>query len=187
MSRYLKRALEHFYNKEFKEALFNFSLELEVDNSCNEAKVGAMLCDLAFEKEEEAIALFEYYMITKDTGIKNSEEVIEEIINALEFNLEEISEFLLKKEIEEKIDEENGIAYDDFRTIISEKESFKEAFEDIMFSTKVIIHNKEDFLDFLEQLVENGFKEMSMNYFESAVSMFPNDEKLRSLIQKVQE
>jgi hypothetical protein len=56
-----------------------------------------------------------------------------------------------------------------------------------MFSTKVIIHNKEDFLDFLEQLVENGFKEMSMNYFESAVSMFPNDEKLRSLIQKVQE
>ncbi len=56
-----------------------------------------------------------------------------------------------------------------------------------MFSTKVIIQNKEDFLDFLEQLINNGYKDISMNYFESAVSMFPNDKKLLSLIEKVQE
>lgn len=187
MNRYIKRAIDNFYNKKFKEALLNFSLALADDENSSEARVGAMISDLALEKEEEAIALFEYYVITKESGVKDPEDVIEEIINALEYDIEEISELFIRNEIEEKIEEENGIAYEDFRAIIDDKENFKEAFEDIMFSTKVIIHNKEDFLDFLEQLVDNGFKEMSMSYFESAVSMFPNDEKLLSLIEKAQE
>lgn len=187
MNKYTKKGIDKFYEKKFDEAMLNFSLALEEDDSSNEARIGAMLCDLASEKEEEALALFEYYTITKETDIKNPEEVIEEIINALEFDLEEISSLFMKDELESKVDEENGIAYEDFRVIIEEKSNFKEAFEDIMFSTKVIIHNKEDFLDFLEQLLDNGFKEMSLSYFESAVTMFPNDEKLRTLIEKVQE
>lgn len=187
MKKYLKRAIENFYNKNFTQALLNFSLALKEDANASEARVGAMLCDLAMEKEDEAVALFEYYMLTKESGIKNSEELIEEIINSLEFNIEEISELFLQYEIERKIDEENGIAYDDFVKIVEDKDDFKEAFEDIMFSTKVIIQNKEDFLDFLEQLINNGYKDISMNYFESAVSMFPNDKKLLSLIEKVQE
>jgi tetratricopeptide (TPR) repeat protein len=188
MSKYLKRAMNHFYNKEFQEALLDFSLELEKKPNSKDAKVGAMLSDLAQGKEEEAIALFEYYLVAKQSDIKDFEESIKDIIDALEIDdVEQMSELLFQKELETKIDEENGIAYDDFKTIIDNKKSFKEAFEDIMFSTKVIIHNKEDFLDFLEQLLENGFTEMSMSYFESAVSLFPNDEKLLALIQKSQE
>ncbi|MBN2832720.1 MAG: tetratricopeptide repeat protein, partial [Campylobacterales bacterium] len=80
-----------------------------------------------------------------------------------------------------------GIKYEDFLTLIESRGSFKEAFEDIMFSTKVIISKKEDFVDFLSKLMENGFVEMSLNYLESAVTLFPNDEQLLSLIKKVQK
>jgi hypothetical protein len=187
MNKYIKRAIDNFYNRNFEQSLLNFSLALKEDENSSEARIGAMLSDLAMEKEEEAIALFEYYTLSKESGIKNLEDLIEEIISSLEFNIEEISELFLRHEIETKIDEENGIAYDDFRKIVADKNDFKEAFEDIMFSTKVIIQNKEDFLDFLEELIKNGYTDISMNYFESAVGMFPNDQRLLSLIKKAQE
>lgn len=60
---------------------------------------------------------------------------------------------------------ENGIKYEDFIALIQSRGSFKEVFEDIMFSTKVIISRKEDFVDFLAKLIENGFVEVSLNYF----------------------
>ena len=69
--------------------------------------------------------------------------------------------------------------------LIEARGSFKEAFEDIMFSTKVIISRKEDFVDFLAKLIENGFVEISLNYLESAVTLFPNDEQLLTLIKRV--
>ena len=55
-----------------------------------------------------------------------------------------------------------------------------------MFSTKVIIHKKDDFIDFLEKLIDNGFKDVSMNYFENAVQLYPHDKKLQQLVKKVE-
>lgn len=181
----MKRGVDSFYQKNFQNALLNFSLALKDIPDSKEARISAILADLAMEKEDEALALFEYYLMNKDSGTENSEEMVEEIINSVDFNLENLEKLFLEDEIEAKINEENGIAYEDFKAFIEAKDSFKEAFEDIMFSTKVIIQNKDDFLDFLEQLIDNGFKDVSLNYFESAVAMFPNDEKLLSLIKKV--
>lgn len=182
----MKRGIESFYNKNFESALLNFSLALEKEPDSKEARISAILSDLAMEKEDEAIALYEYYLVSKDSGSEDPEKMIEEIINSVDFTLESLEALFFEDEIEAKIDEENGIAYDDFKLFIENKNSFKEAFEDIMFSTKVIIHKKDDFIDFLEKLIDNGFKDMSLNYFESAVQMFPNDEKLLSLVKKVE-
>ncbi|MCD8477191.1 MAG: hypothetical protein LRY68_04160 [Sulfurospirillum sp.] len=102
-------------------------------------------------------------------------------------NSEKIAHLFKQGDLESRINAENGIKYEDFLTLIESRGSFKEAFEDIMFSTKVIISKKEDFVDFLSKLIENGFREMSLNYLESAVTLFPNDEQLLSLIKKVQK
>ena len=184
--KHIKRGIESFYSKDFSNALLNFSLALEISPESKEARIGAMLTDLAMEKEDEALSLFEYYLMTKDSGNQNSEKMIEELINSVDFSLESLEALFLQEEIEAKINEENGIAYEDFKIFIEHKSSFKEAFEDIMFSTKVIIHKKDDFIDFLEKLIDNGFKDISLNYFESAVAMFPNDERLLSLVKKVE-
>lgn len=138
----MKRGIESFYNKNFESALLNFSLALEKEPDSKEARISAILSDLAMEKEDEAIALYEYYLVSKDSGSEDPEKMIEEIINSVDFTLESLEALFFEDEIEAKIDEENGIAYDDFKLFIENKNSFKEAFEDIMFSTKVIIHKK---------------------------------------------
>lgn len=182
----MKRGIECFYKKNFDSALLNFSLALEKDPNSDEARISAILSDLAMEKEDESIALYEYYLVSKENGTLNPEKMIEEIVNSVDFSMESLEALFFENEIEAKINEENGIAYEDFIVFIENKNSFKEAFEDIMFSTKVIIHKKDDFIDFLEKLIDNGFTDMSLNYFESAVQMFPNDEKLLSLVRKVE-
>ena len=164
----------------------HFALALRDAPSSKEARISAILAELATEKEDEAIALYEYYLISKDSGVKNSEAMIEEIVDSVDLTLESLEALFFQEEIEAKINEENGIAYEDFKTFIDNKESFKEAFEDIMFSTKVIIHKKDDFIDFLEKLIDNGFKDVSMNYFENAVQLYPHDKKLQELVKKVE-
>jgi len=186
LDKYLKRGISSFYKKKFKDALLHFALALRDKPSSKEARVSAILAELAMQKEDEAIALYEYYLISKDSGVKNSEEMIEEIVDSIDLTLESLEAMFFEEEIEARINEENGIAYDDFKVFIENKDSFKEAFEDIMFSTKVIIHKKDDFIDFLEKLIDNGFKEVSMNYFENAVQLYPHDEKLQQLVKKVE-
>jgi hypothetical protein len=64
-------------------------------------------------------------------------------------------------------------------------ESFRETFENIMFSTKVIITQKEDFIDFLDNLIDHDFAEMALSYLENALSVYPSDKLLRKLLKKL--
>ena len=52
------------------------------------------------------------------------------------------------------VDSLDAIKYEDFKKLIESRGSFRIAFEDIMFSTKVAIENKEDFFDFVDKLIE---------------------------------
>ena len=54
-----------------------------------------------------------------------------------------------------------------------------------MFSTKVIITEKEDFVDFLDKLIEHGYTDMALSYLESALGAYPSDEPLRKLLKKL--
>lgn len=182
---WIKKGIDHFYAKNFSEALKDFSFALHAKPHSKEARIGALLCDMAVENEEQAVALFEYYLLTKESGVENCEAVMEEIIHSVDENYDKIAHlFQSANDFEARINAENGIKYEDFIALIQSRGSFKEVFEDIMFSTKVIISRKEDFVDFLAKLIENGFVEMSLNYLESAVTLFPNDEQLLSLIKK---
>ena len=187
MNTYIQKGIDKFYEKNFQEAMFQFALALSIDPQSKEARIGAILCDMASQNEEQALALFEYYLLTKENGAEDCEDVMEEIINSVEKHSEKISHLFQNNDFEARINAENGIKYEDFMALIETRGSFKEAFEDIMFSTKVIISKKEDFVDFLAKLIENGFIEMSLNYLESAVTLFPNDEQLLTLIKKVQK
>ncbi len=183
----IKSATDFFFERKYDMAMLNFAQALEIDSSSKEAKLGAMLSDFAMSKEQEAIALFEYYLVNKTNGVENPEKIVEDILNSVDFTLEALEQIFYESSVEDRIDYEKVIGYDDFKTLVESKNSFKEAFEDIMFSTKVVIYNKDDFLDFLEKLIDNGYKDISWSYFESAVSMFPNDKKLLSLVKKVKK
>ena len=183
-SKFKERAKNSFFKREYKEALMNFSLALKEAPGDRESKIGAILSDMANENEEQAQALFEYYEFSKENENENAEDIIEDIIDSVDFSIDSITE-LLSESIEEKLVMENGIAYEDFIELIKIRGNFKRAFEDIMFSTRVMIHKKEDFVDFLEKLIQNGFIDISLSYLESASALFPNDLKIRELFKKI--
>lgn len=86
-------------------------------------------------------------------------------------------------QISQKGEELNGILYADFKRLSLER-GFKEAFEDLMFSSRVIFDNKEDFYEFLKELNHYGYYELAVNYIENMhEDSFIYDEFLRSLLE----
>jgi len=111
--------------------------------------------------------------ITEINGekVSNWNDLQEEILKILESRDEESEYF----------EEQDAISYEDFKRAVYKDGSFKKVFENIMFSTKVMISNKDDFLEFLGNLIKNDFIDMSMNYLESAAVMFGGDEGIEQL------
>jgi hypothetical protein len=69
--------------------------------------------------------------------------------------------------------------------LIENRGSFKKAFEDIMFSTKVVITDKDEFIDFVTQLANEGFDEMALNYLDATSSLFGDDQDILALYNVV--
>jgi len=182
----LQRAENYFYSGDYDEAMRQYAILLKDHPQLKEARIGAILTDIAIENDEEAQALFEYYQVLKNEKDENAEAIIEGMIGTFDNALEKISDILdgalLPKETQEPVD---GIGYCDFKELVGLRGSFKRAFEDIMFSTKVVISEKEDLLDFIQQLVENGFNEMAMRYIEGAAIAYPGESRIQEIIDKI--
>lgn len=186
MISYKKHGIKNFINRNFKNAMLYFSLALQKKPEDKELRTYLTLANLAKEREEEAMSLFEFYRASlDDEDFKEGEEDMEKIIDSLEVGLEKINSFFEAKELDSFLLEENGITYKDFLDLVKERGSFARTFEDIMFSTRVLISKKEDFIHFLNLLVDNGFTQMALNYLESAVSLFPGDASLQDIANKV--
>jgi len=182
----LERAENYFYSGEYDEAMRIYGLLLKDFPDLQEARIGAILSDIANENDEEAQAPFEYYQVLKNENNENAEKIIEEMIVSLDDALEKIST-LLDGTLLGKDEYVNGINYEDFKELVKQRGSFRRAFEDIMFSTRVVITDKNDLLDFLQQLVNNGFNDMAMRYIEGAAIAYPGEEKIQDLIKKMKD
>jgi hypothetical protein len=79
--------------------------------------------------------LFDYYQIIK-LEKDNPMEIIESIIDDITTSSYQLNNLL--SQIENDVDNSDGMGYDDFLDLVESKGDFKRAFEDIMFSTKVI-------------------------------------------------
>ncbi len=180
-----QKAENYFYKGEYTKALQSFSLVLMHFPDDKESQIGAILTDMANENEDKAHAIFEYYQITKQIEEENAEEIIESLIDSVDFNIELLNQFINDDDMLKNFEDDNSINYSDFLKHIQKRGNFKIAYEDIMFSTKVLINNKKDFLDFLEKLIDNGYNDTALNYAESALNLFPKDMKLQALFNKV--
>jgi len=180
----LQRAEGEFLNGDYRNDLRSYGLILKDHPTLDEARIGVYLSDLGIESEDEAQALFDYYSIIKTQNQQEAVEIIEEIIESLDGGANALSSIIVKA-LEYKNDNVDGIAYEDFKLLLNNGRSFSELFESIMFSTKVIISNKNDFFEFIESLLRYGYKEMALNYIESASNVYSYDENFRKLLDKV--
>lgn len=179
----LQRA-EHFFLKgDFVDALRTYGLILKDYPTLDEAKIGVYLSDLGAESEDEAQALFDYYQLIK-TEKDNAVDIIDGLIENIDNSKQEIQKLLLDP-VKEQIEYADGIRYDDFLQLVESRGSFKKGFEDIMFSTKVIISNKDEFIDFVTQLSSEGFDEMALRYLDATSHLFGNDQEVLALYHVV--
>lgn len=175
----LQRAENEFLRGEYANALRNYGLILKDYPTLDEAKVGVYLSDLGIEREEEAQALFDYYQIIKSQK-ENAAQIIDSIIASLEDTKLKVQDLLVDS-LEEEVEYGEGIRYSDFLELVKQRGSFKKAFEDIMFSTKVVITNKDEFIDFVARLSREGFDEMALGYLDASANLFGNDQDILAL------
>lgn len=183
MKDYKKQGIKSFLKQDFVNAVFCFSEARRLNPDDKEAMVFLMLVDLAKTAKEEAFLLFNDYLSKTKTNKELKDELIDKIIEYLEEDMY-LFENMLKNRFQDEILQQNTINYDEFMASVKQRGDFRQTFEDIMFSTKVVISDKDDFINFLSLLIENNFIEISLNYLESASLMFPNEQKFQSLLAK---
>ncbi|WP_297441729.1 hypothetical protein [Sulfurimonas sp.] len=182
----LSQAKESFSKAEYKRALDRFAEVLRNFPNSKEAYNGVILSEMAMSGEEGAEALFDYYEVLIKENKEEADVIMAEILDSIDGTLEKIGK-IFSDPLRDRLEYEDGILYADFQQLLDEGADFKETFENIMFSTRVIITKKEDFLDFLDKLIENGFAEMALSYLEKALSVYPSDKLLTKLLQNLQK
>ncbi len=181
----LSEAKKYFSQSDYKKALEKFATVLQNYPNSKEAYNGVILSEMALSGEGGAEALFDYYEVLQSEDRESADEIMSEILENMDGTLEELSE-IITEPLKNRLEAEDGILYEDFKKIVEANGGdFKKIFDNIMFSTKVIIAKKEDFLEFLDMLIENGYDEMALNYLENALALYPTDTTLRNLLKKL--
>ncbi len=180
----LKRAEEAFLNGEFDRALQTYGELLSVDPEMEDARVGVYLSDLGIDNAEEAQALFDYYQVIKKER-PNAVKIIDELIDSLRETKVKLEELLLHSF--EEADSVEGIRYEDFTVLVEERGDFKKALEDVMFSTKVFITKKEEFVDFIHRLIEAQMYDTAASYLDNTAKQFGNDQEVLSLYDLIRK
>ena len=165
-----------FINKEYENALKFYSHALSKDRENEDALVGVILSEFGIRNGEDAQILYYYYQSQKE-NFANPVETIEQLADSLILNN--------SKDVYDLIDEDtylnDGISYEDFVELIESKENFQEAFEDAIFSTRVVISKKWQFIDFIKRLTENGYYSVALDYLEAHSPMYGKDQDILTL------
>ena len=173
--------LAEFYDK----ALFLYSRVSSLKPTNKEYQIYALFCDLASEDNIKAQELFEKFTILKD---ENLEEAVQFVLD--EIALHDGDNELLLQMIQDvslqTIEALEAIDYNDFLQLEKNRGSFKRAYEDIMFSTKVSIVSKDDLVDFINKLIENGFDSTAYTYLDGFNEVFSYDKDLTDLYEKLE-
>ncbi len=185
-SRLLNEANSFFTQKMFEKALFLYSQLSSNFPSNKEYPIYALFCDIASEDEEKAISLFDYFSVVKQDSMEEAIKYVEDIVNAYDGDIDKMMG-LLKDLSNSTVDSLDAIKYDDFKKLIDSRGSFRIAFEDIMFSTKVAIENKHDFFDFVTKLIDNDFNTTAYTYLDGFNEYFSYDEEIEKLYKRLEE
>ena len=185
-NRLLNEANSFFTQRKFDKALFLYSQLSSNFPENKEYEIYALFCDLASEDEIKAMSLFDYFSIIKEENLEDAIIYIEDVIDAYDGDVDKMME-MLKDLSTSTVEALDAIRYDDFKKLIDSRGSFRIAFEDIMFSTKVAIENKDDFFDFVTKLIDNDFNSTAYSYLDGFNEYFSYDKEIERLYKKLEE
>lgn len=182
----IKKGFDALSERRYLGAMKFFSEALSLDSGDLEAKIGVLIADIATDFPKKAEVFNELYHIllstTPRSGRVDLQRQMLDLLSSFDEGLSEISQTMQK---EENLESEvlDGVAYKDFQKMCETK-GFKEVFENLIFSTKVIFTSREDFYTFLKDLIENGFENIALSYIEDMPQITRNKEILRIIQNK---
>jgi len=182
----LNRAEMLFSSRLYVDALKEYSKLLTLVPRNRDAKIGVLLSDLATDNEEYAHLLFDYYTVLKKSNPKDATKIIEEMISTLDEGIEHIAE-IFSQSVKDGISYEDAISLDELKSIVSNNREFKQIFENIYFSTKIIIVGKKQFIEFMNMLIDNGLDEIALKYLDDVSDALKYDKQIRELFSKLQK
>ncbi len=182
----LNDANNYFLDKEFDKAMFIYAQLSSIFKYNKEYPIYALFCDIANDDANKALSLFDYFTVAKDKDIDEAIAYVHNVIDAYDGDIDKMMD-MLKDLTTSTVDSLDAIKYDDFKTLIESRGSFRVAFEDIMFSTKVAIDSKDDFFDFVTKLIENDFNTTAYSYLEGFNEYFAYDSKIEELYKMLEE
>ena len=184
IERVLKDGHSYFTASQYDKALFLYSQVLSLEPNNIEYQMYCIFCDLGYESEEKAQSLFDYFIVAKNENLENAVKYVEDMINA--YDGDNVKMMGLLQDISEtNVESLNAIEYNDFMDLVQNRGSFKEAYQDIMFSTKVAITKKDDLIDFIDKLIENNFDKTAYSYLDGFNEFFSYDDDLTALYEKL--
>lgn len=182
----INKGFKAFANNQYKTALRYFSDALLLDKDDLGARIGLLLADIASDFPREAHGFCEFYQAMLVANPRSARTKVQkqilELIDSFDSGLNNMSG-AINEEDTIRVESIDGILYEDFKKM-SLKQGFKEAFENLMFSSKIVFTGKRDFYDFLELLVENDYCEMSINYIENIQNIYFYDVKINKILEK---
>ncbi len=180
----LKQAHSFFTSKQYDKAIFLYSQVLSLEPTNSEYQLYPIFCDIASENDEKGQSLFDYFTVVKSENLDKGIKEVLEIIAAYDGNNEQMMK-LLENFSNQTVEALDAINYQDFETLIEQRGSFKVAFQDIMFSTKVAITSKDEFYNFVNQLIENNFEKTAYSYLDGFNEYFKYDKQVMELYDKL--
>lgn len=179
-----KRAESAFLQGNYQESIRQYSNAMSIKEGDMESKVGLLLADLANDYETESKTLYDYYQILKRENRSSADKILISLVKSFDGN---ISEMAVMTQIINSlnIDRNDGILYSDFKKHIKDRGDSKQACEDMIFSTRIILTSKEDFLEFLETLTDNGFAGMALLYLDEIHNKINFDSRFGEIYKKI--
>ncbi len=184
-SKLLDKANSYFVNQNYNEALFIYSQLCSNFPNNKEYHIYPLLCDIATEDSDKGQSLFDYFLIEKDNDLEYAIKYVNDIISAHDGDSDKLIKIM--KDISIQTQESlEAINYDDFNQLVDSRGSFRTAYEDIMFSTKVAISSKEQFFDFVKKLIDNDFDSTAYKYLDGYNQFFTYDSKIDDFYKRLE-
>jgi len=183
-SELLKDAHSFFTVSQYDKALFLYSQVLSQEPKNIEYQLYCIFCDVGYESDEKAQTLFDYFIVAKDEDFEKAVAYVQDVVNAYDGDNAKMMG-LLKDISTTNVEALNAIEYTDFMELVQNRGSFKEAYQDIMFSTKVAITTKDDLIDFIGKLIENNFDKTAYSYLDGFNEFFSYDDDLTELYERL--
>lgn len=164
-----KLALKYFYEKNFSKARGLFSLAFFENPKDDESIAYAKMADFALDYTNHDISINQF-LLSKENKVSNIHDKIDEFDS--NFSTKAIGE----------INAINGILLEDLVQIIETKSDYEDMIKNTIFLQNIIIRHENELYSFLSYLIKNNLKTLSTYFFMIAFELFPNSQKLHSLI-----